>query len=166
MKGKIMNPSQQIEKTHPSLSDIKAMYSPKVRDLMTPDPVSLTPSDSVKTLIDLMHWKSIRHVPITNVENQVIGLVSHRDFLTIAVSRLADIPPHELDGIYSTITIEHIMGRKVMTTTPDANLSDAAQLMFAHKYGCLPVVEEGKLVGILTESDFVRAFVEREAKFH
>jgi len=140
-------------------------YQPKVRDLMTREPLSLVETDSVKALLELMSWRSIRHVPVCDVQGTLVGLVTQRDFLTIAVSKLAHISQQELDDLYGHMRIGDIMGRKITTVGPNALLSEAADIMFKNKFGCLPVVSEGKLVGIITESDFVKAFTEREARF-
>lgn len=132
----------------------------RVRDLMTPELITLYQHDTLKTLSDIFDLKMIRHVPILNDSNELVGLISQRDFLKFAISKLAHVSKQESDSFYSKIKISEIMGRKVATIGPEAPLSGAAQIMFDHKYGCLPVVEEGKLVGILTEADFVASFID------
>lgn len=140
-------------------------YAPRVRDLMTKNPLALSETDTVKALTDLMKWRSIRHVPVVDTERRLIGLVTQRDFLTIAVSKLAHVPKWELDELYSGMMIRDIMGKKVTSVAPDSSLTEAARTMFSHKYGCLPVTDEGRLVGIITEADFVKAFMDWNALF-
>jgi CBS domain-containing membrane protein len=142
-----------------------SFYGPTVQDLMTRRPVCLSGESTVKDLAQLMKTRGIRHVPITDGNSVLIGLVTHRDFLSIAVSKLAECPAEELDELYSSLKIKDVMGRKVTSASVDTPLEEAAAIMYRNKFGCLPVVENGKLVGILTEADFVKAFIEREAQF-
>ena len=153
-----MNKPQEARRTEPQVTQ------PLVKDLMTKEVLTLTKEDSVKALRDIFELKRVRHVPITNDDNGLIGLVTQRDFLTIAVSKFAHFDRAELDEIYGRIKIGEIMGKKVATVIPDTPLGEAADLMYRHKYGCLPVVSEGRLVGIITEGDFVRAFARAFAR--
>ncbi len=143
----------------------EGFYDPRVADLMTREVITLSEEDDLKILRDLLDLKAIRHVPVTRDGDYLVGLVTQRDFLTVAVSKLAHEDPQILDAIYSSLKIKDVMGKKVRTISPDAPLSDAARLMTEHKFGCLPVVEDGRLVGIITESDFVKAFLEWSVKF-
>ncbi|MEK7689559.1 MAG: CBS domain-containing protein [Bdellovibrionota bacterium] len=140
-------------------------WIPQVKDLMTPRPVTLSGDDSVRALRDLFDWKQIRHVPITGDDGQLVGLMSHRDYLTIAVSKLAHLQKWEQDAIYDSMKIRDVMGKKVVSVSPDAPLAAAAEILSKKKFGCLPVVKDRKLVGIITESDFVKAFLTWSAKF-
>jgi CBS domain-containing membrane protein len=143
----------------------KVSYEPKVRDLMTSELVTLTPEDSVKAFADLIRWRGVRHVLIVGPEEELVGLFTQRDFLTISVSKLAHLSPQESDDVYSRIKLRDVMGQKLCTVTPDTPLREAAELMFKRKYGCLPVVDEGRLAGIITEADFVRAFLDWTVSF-
>jgi CBS domain-containing membrane protein len=140
-------------------------YTPRARDLMTSEPVSLSEDNTISELVDLMKWKCIRHVPVTDCDQRVIGLITQRDFLTIAISKLAHVPKSELDSLYSQLSVGEVMGKKVTTTSPNTLLTEAAEIMFRNKFGCLPVTEDGKLVGILTEADFVKSFMEWNVRF-
>ena len=138
---------------------------PQVRDLMTSDVFTLYEDDNIKFLKDLMKWQRIRHVPVVNQDNVVVGLVTHRDFLKAAISRLAQVEEKDETSLYREIPVEEVMRKNVASVHPDTSLAKAAELMFTQKYGCLPVVEGGRLVGIITEADFVRSFYEWNVKF-
>jgi len=127
-----------------------------VRDIMTDRLVALTAADTLLAARQVMDMARIRHVPIMDKDGLFVGLVTHRDMLSATVSRLADIDDATQDEIYAGIPIGEIMRADVKHTAPDAPLRDAAHLLLTHKYGCLPVLDGKKLVGILTESDFIR----------
>ena len=111
-----------------------------VGELMTSKVFTLLKSDSLSDVRALMDLARIRHIPVTDGEKHFLGLVTHRDLLECAVSHLADIKRTD-----------------VTTTTTDALLADAAQILYRNKYGCLPVLDDRKiLVGIVTEADFLR----------
>jgi CBS domain-containing membrane protein len=138
--------------------EILRSHDPIVMDLMTTDVISLTEDDSLETLDELMKWKHLRHVPITDESGCLVGLVTQKDFLTVAISKFAHLSKSDLSELYSSIPISQIMCRKFNTTEPDTPLSDAAQHLFRDRHGCLPVIQGHRLVGMLTESDFVKAF--------
>jgi CBS domain-containing membrane protein len=139
---------------------------PTVRDLMTPEVFTLNENDDLNLLQEMMRWKRIRHVPVVNDDGELVGIVTHRDFLRVAISRLAEVEARELNEIYHGITLSHIMNPEVRVIHPEASLAEAAKVMRENKYGCLPVVDEGRrLAGILTEADFLKAFEEWDAVF-
>ena len=138
---------------------------PQVKDLMTSDVFTLYEDDNIKFLKDLMKWQRIRHVPVVNQDNVVVGLVTHRDFLKAAISRLAQVEEKDESSLYREIPVEEVMRKNVTSVQPDTSLATAAELMFTQKYGCLPVTESGRLVGIITEADFVRSFYQWNVKF-
>lgn len=128
----------------------------KVRDLMTSPVFSLRENDSLHTARELMNLQRIRHIPIVTVDNAFSGLVTHRDILSATISKLAGLDPETQKEIDSGIPIHEIMRSDITSVAPDTPLKDAAQLLLNHKYGCLPVVENGELTGIVTEADFLR----------
>ncbi|MCB0384513.1 MAG: CBS domain-containing protein [Bdellovibrionales bacterium] len=140
-------------------------FEPQVKDLMTKEVFTLFEDDNIKFLKDLMKWQRIRHVPVVNQDNVLVGLVTHRDFLKAAISRLAQVEETDESSLYREIPVSEVMRRNVTTVNVDTSLSKAAELMFTQKYGCLPVVEGGRLAGIITEADFVRSFYEWNVKF-
>jgi len=127
-----------------------------VRDLMTTQLFTLLESDSLYTAKQIMEMARVRHVPIVDAKDNFIGLITHRDMLSVAVSKLSDIDPSTQDELDAGIPLREIMRMDVARVSSDTQLRDAAQMLLDHKYGCLPVVDNGKLVGIITEADFLR----------
>jgi CBS domain-containing membrane protein len=114
-----------------------------VRDLMTSKVVSVSPDEAISNVQELMDKKRIRHIAVVDAKRRVLGVVSQRDVQTRSLFE-------------DTGTVADIMAWKTKTIRADEALSKAARIMLDHKYGCLPVVEGGRLAGILTEADFVK----------
>lgn len=130
-----------------------------VRDLMTEDVVALKPHDTLATLRDLMYERRIRHMPIVDGEGRLIGLVSQRDLLRNSLIEQVRVPEAVEQAVLERLEVRDLMTTKIESVRPDADVRVAAQILLDHKIGCVPVVGAGKkLVGILTESDFVRLF--------
>jgi len=127
-----------------------------VTDLMTREMFTLREEDSLKTARSMMSLARIRHIPIVNDRLEFIGLVTHRDILSATISKFADVDKKTRDEIDEGIPASEVMRTDVTVITPDTSLRDAAEILLNHKYGCLPVVEEGVLVGIITEADFLK----------
>ncbi len=127
----------------------------KVRDLMTRDLFTLQKTDNLALARSLMNLARIRHIPIIDHESNFIGLLTHRDILSATISKLAGVDHKTQEELDMNIPIQEIMNFRVKTASPEDSLRDAAGMLLEHKYGCLPVVEKGKLVGILTEADFL-----------
>ena len=125
-------------------------------DIMSHPVYSLREADTLKNARSLMNLQRIRHIPIVSRDNAFVGLITQRDLLSATVSHLAEIDPETQDEIDAGIPIKEIMRTDVKSLDSKANLKDAATILLNHKYGCLPVVDEGKLVGIITEADFLK----------
>ncbi len=134
------------------------MKNLKVRDLMTPVVLSVHIEDTVETVYDLMNQRAIRHLTVVDQDGDLVGIVSHRDLLRHSPIERAEVPVFLLREILRRTRVEEVMTSEVETAEPDTPASEAARIMFENKFGCLPVLESSKLVGILTESDFVRFF--------
>lgn len=130
----------------------------KVRDLMTAVVLSVNPDDTVEKVYDLMNERGIRHLTVVDRDGDLVGLVSHRDLLRHSPIERAEVPVFLMREILRRTQVEEVMTSEVETADVDLPLSEAAQVMFENKFGCLPVLQDSKLVGILTESDFVRWF--------
>lgn len=128
----------------------------KVKDLMTTPVFSLKENDSLHTARSLMDLQRIRHIPIVTVDNIFSGLVTHRDILSATISQLAELDPETQKEIDAGIPIREIMRTDIATVNGETSLKEAAQILLNHKYGCLPVVDDGTLSGIVTEADFLR----------
>lgn len=128
----------------------------KVKDMMTSELFSLKTTDTLRTARSMMSLARIRHIPIVDKAGAFIGLLTHRDILQASISRFAEVDRSVQDEIDAGIPIAEIMRTDVTAVSPDLDVRDAAELLLNHKYGCLPVVENSKLVGILTEADFLK----------
>lgn len=132
-----------------------------VRDLMTEEVFTLKTRDDLATLYDLMDSRHVRHVPIVDADGDLVGLVTDRDLSRTALGAVEELPLSVEREMLGRRRIRDIMASEPDTIEPDATLREAAQILLENKVGCLPVVEGLHLVGILTEADFVRDFLER-----
>ncbi len=128
----------------------------RVRDLMTPKVVTVRPEDSIAVAHELMLDHRFRHLVVVDADGDLVGLLTQRDLLRHSLTERSDLPLNVQRTIMRRIHVEEVMTSEVETTEPDEWLQKAASVMFEEKYGCLPVVEGMRLVGILTEADFVR----------
>ncbi|RLA64075.1 MAG: hypothetical protein DRQ88_06590 [Epsilonproteobacteria bacterium] len=131
-----------------------------VKDLMTTDLFTLYADDSLKIAEEIMQWRNIRHIPIINYEEELVGLITHRDILKHSISTLAEISKNERDNLNNSIKMENIMHTKMITVPENTPLFTAAKIIANNKIGCLPIVQNSKLVGIITEADFVQYFIQ------
>lgn len=134
------------------------MSHPRVRDVMTRDPVTVEVDEDLDLADVLMRLTRVRHLPVLE-GGRLVGLVSHRDLVRFESDQLDGGAAAERQQMRRWAKAGWIMTRGVQQVEPDMSLLEAARLMLEHKYGCLPVVEQGRLVGILTESDFVALVV-------
>lgn len=132
----------------------------RVCDLMVEKVHTAQPQDDLGVVRDRMVEYQVRHVPVVDEDGDLVGLVSHRDLLRRSLVEQADVPAFLEETLLARTLVRDVMVRDVETVTPDADLGEAARLMLENKYGCLPVVEGQRLVGILTEADFVRRLAE------
>ncbi|MFQ5745332.1 MAG: CBS domain-containing protein [Acidobacteriota bacterium] len=132
-----------------------------VRDLMTEEVITIGPEEDLMAFRDLLYEHAFRHVPVTDAEGTLVGLLSERDLLRNILTDQADVPLSVRDESMKRKRVGDIMTHDVETAQPDDLLQDAAQLMLDNKYGCLPVTENSRLVGIVTEADFVHYFADK-----
>ncbi|MBN2140958.1 MAG: CBS domain-containing protein [Desulfovibrionaceae bacterium] len=128
----------------------------RVRDLMSKKVFTLFETDDLGSARSLMSLQRIRHIPIISEDNHFTGLLTHRDILSATISRLAEVDAETQEEIDAGIPIREIMRQNVSTIGPDVDIKDAAGILLTNKYGCLPVIEDGLLVGIITEADFLK----------
>ena len=131
-----------------------------VEDYMKRDPITVKKDDSFRYALKLIRKEGIKHLPVLE-GRKVVGVVTDRDLRQAAPSPATSLEIHELNYLLERLRIEAIMTKKVITVAPDSTLQDAAKLLIAHKIGCLPVVKQEELVGIITERDMLRAYVEQ-----
>jgi len=127
-----------------------------VRDLMTREVTTLKRNETLTLADDIMNLGRIRHLPVLDdEENELVGMISQRDLFHGALARALGYGQHGQRKVLDNLVVKEVMSTDVITTTPDTPLADAAKILMTRKIGCLPVIENGRLVGILTESDFV-----------
>lgn len=124
-----------------------------VRDRMSAHPLTIRSDSDYKEALQLMHERSIHHVPVLDADRRLVGIVAERDLLLAASQHLQ-----------SVIEVGEVMHRDVVTVAPDTPIAEAAMLMIEHRIGGLPVVNaQRQVVGVITESDLFRAFVEMQS---
>ena len=126
-----------------------------VRDLMEEEVVSLDVSDSLDLADDIMRLGRIRHMPVLSGD-RVVGIVSQRDLFRAGVSSVLQLKRESEREWLAKIPVQGIMTTNVFTIRPDRSVREAVQIMIDKKVGCLPVVHDAKLVGLLSESDCLR----------
>ncbi|WP_434339973.1 CBS domain-containing protein [Motilimonas cestriensis] len=124
-----------------------------VADIMSTSLHTLSPQDTLGDAAKFMADKRIRHIPIVNEAEQLVGLISERDLL--AAKQSSVIKDTGDNAPWTKITIAQIMTRNLTTVDPKASVKSAAIYIQQHKFGCLPVVRKEKLLGIITDTDFV-----------
>lgn len=139
----------------------RAVRTAEVRDLMTERVFTLQPNDDLEALYDLMDAHHVRHVPVVDRDGDLVGLVTQRDLARSVLGAQDVLPLSVQQEMLRRRKVREIMATEVETVEPDENLKVAAEMLLENKIGCLPVVEGAHLVGILTESDFVRRYVEK-----
>lgn len=137
-----------------------------VADIMTENVEVLHVGDDLAAAGEVMKRERIRHLPVVDRDNRLVGLVTHRMILGAWISH--GRPNRERpEEVAADVPVEMVMERDVTTLSPDMPAVAAAGILEDYKYGCLPVLEEGRVVGIVTEADFVRfarVYFEFEAK--
>ncbi|MGD8318257.1 MAG: CBS domain-containing protein [Myxococcales bacterium] len=127
-----------------------------VRDIMSQPVKTVGPTSPLRDVIHLMDVHGIRHVPVVEADTgHLLGLISHRDVLRSQEGSLSGAPSDEQMQMNRWIEARWVMTKEVRTVYPDTTALEAARLLRSHGYGCVPVVEHGKLLGMLTEADFV-----------
>jgi CBS domain-containing protein len=126
-----------------------------VRDWMTRDPLTIDPGLAVSGAYQLMKESGIRRLPVVEGD-RLSGIVTLGDLRAAVASPEANLNIFEMALHMERFTVMQIMTREVVTVTPDSSIEAACELMLKHKIGGLPVVADGRLVGILTESDIFR----------
>lgn len=130
----------------------------KVSDLMTTDLITLDKDENLDVAEDAMRTAKIHHLPVVE-GGCVVGMVAQSDILRAQVSVLADLSVTQDRAIKQRIRAEDVMCRGLRTVGPDTPALEAAQILASHDYSCLPIVEDGKLVGIVTERDFLKLVI-------
>lgn len=139
----------------------------KVRDVMAKDPVTIDPEVTVGAALDIMRTKHIRHLPVVDEAGALRGIVTDRDlrhaafapalqeYLSVRARRLA----RQLGRTLESLRVRDVMTWAVVTAAPETPVLSAALIMFESRVGSLPIIERGRLVGLLTEQDVLKALM-------
>lgn len=129
-----------------------------VRDVMTQNPVTIGPEEPIGAALQLMRTGRFRHLPVVEA-GRLVGIITDRDLRLATNSPLVLREKWYSDFILESIKVKSCMTSNPITVTPDTPLLDAALIIQEHRFGSLPVVEDGKLVGILTETDLLATLI-------
>lgn len=130
-----------------------------VREIMMGSPVTLKPDDTLKLANDVISLGRVRHIPIVD-DGRLVGVLSERDLIGTAANRIFGLKQKTRSALLKTLLIKDIMKKRILTVEPDTKIREAARLMATKEIGCLPVMSEGALVGLVTTTDILR-YVER-----
>ena len=131
------------------------MNTQLVRNWMASNPITVTSQTTLPKVRQIMLDHHLRHLPVVN-EDKLVGVVTWRDIYRAEAWDGVDFGGYDLTSLLERLTAKEFMSYKPVTISPTATIGEAAYLMAEHKISGLPVVDEGKLVGIITETDFCR----------
>jgi acetoin utilization protein AcuB len=134
---------------------MKIHYKGFMREKIQRNPVTISSEASFYEARNLIHEKGVRHLPVVDKNNMLVGIVTDRDIREAAPSDATLLSVQELNYLLGKLKVSSFMTPKdkLVTITPDTIIEEAVQLMHDNKIGCLPVLEQGKLYGIFTETD-------------
>ena len=131
-----------------------------VRDIMSAPVLSLTVTQSLPVAEELMRQKHVRHIPVVDDVGKLVGLITHRDVMAAKISTLAPLSEAEKATLQEGVPVGTFMRPNVWSVTPETPAGGAARMLRDHAFGCLPVVDGGVLVGIVTEADFLSLLID------
>jgi CBS domain-containing protein len=126
-----------------------------VKEIMMGSPVTLGPNDSLDLASDVISLGRIRHIPVLD-KGRLVGLLSERDLMGAAANRIFGLKQKNRSALLKSVPIKEVMKKKVLTMAPDTPIKEAARMMAEKKIGCVPVLSEGILVGLVTTTDILR----------
>jgi len=130
-----------------------------VKDRMTLSPIIVSPDTTHKQAAELMREHKVDHLPVVDKKGNLVGIVVEQDLLAAQPSPATTLSIYEIHSLLSKLEVKQIMSRPVYTTTRDCPLEEAARRMLDKRVGCLPVMEEGRVVGMITDTDIFESLV-------
>lgn len=130
--------------------------STTVDSVMTKAPVTVKAGDSLLAATRVLKEKGFKHLPVLDGNGALVGVVTDRDLKRASASDATTLEVHELLYLLDKLKIEQVMTRKPVSVGPQETVQGAAKLMVDKKIGCLPVVDNGKVAGIVTKDDLLR----------
>ena len=137
-----------------------------VRDWMTSDPVTVHKGSSLRDIRGRMQRADVRRLLVVDDGQRLVGIVTWGDIVEAWPSPFGPLEPFEVRELMARVLVDEVMATPVITVDPGATMSEAANLMFEHRIGALPVVEGDSIVGILTNSDILQGLVRTLAQSH
>jgi acetoin utilization protein AcuB len=130
-----------------------------VSDVMTVNPVTIGPNDTLHTAVEQMKALECRRLPVVNHLGDLIGIITDRDTRLAMLSPYSPHDAHQAEAILGNVTVRECMTAAPITVEPNTDLMQATALMLRHHIGGLPVLRGESLVGIVTATDILSAFV-------
>jgi acetoin utilization protein AcuB len=134
--------------------------SMRVKNRMTRNPVTANPKTTYNEAMRLMEKNDIHHLPILKKNGDLVGIVSHSDMLEAEPSRVSTLSVYEIASLLEKVTMDQLMSHPVLAIQGDCSISEAAHYMLEEDVGCLPVMDGKELIGIITDTDIFKTFVE------
>ncbi len=131
-----------------------------VGERMTKPAITVRPETTMPDALELMRKDHIRRLPVVNKKGDLVGIVTEADLLKASPSEATSLSIYEIPSLLSKLTVDRIMTRKVITVTEDTPLEEAARIMADHGIGGLPVMRGKDVIGIITETNLFRMFLE------
>lgn len=131
-----------------------------VQERMSRPVITIHPNKPIMEALELMQQEHIRRLPVVNKKGHLVGIISKSDILHAAPSNATSLSVWEVNYLISKITVKKVMTSEVTTITEDTPLEEAARIMADHKVGGLPVLHKKEVVGIITETDLFKIFLE------
>ncbi len=127
---------------------------------MTPNPVVVDPSTPVTDARKIMQREKIHRLPVVDRHGKLLGIVTEKDLLYASPSPVSSLDIYEVSHLLSKLTVDKVMTKKLVTVTADTPIEDAARIMIDNNIGGLPVLKDALMIGIITESDLLKIFIE------
>jgi len=131
-----------------------------VRDRMSRYPITVTAAVPIDEALKVMRENKVRRLPVVDRDGRLVGIVSEMDLLYASPSPATSLSVYEIHYLMARITVQDVMTKEVISIEEDTPLEEAARIMVDNKIGGLPVVRDGTLVGIITETDLFKIFLE------
>lgn len=131
-----------------------------VRGYMCREVESVESTRPMRSVVEMMRVRKIRNLPVLDENGDLVGIVTDRDIRRVLPSPFSPTAPEEYEAMVSDTPIGRVMTREPLTVGPDDSLSYAVKLLLQARVGSLPVTESGRLIGIFSTSDALRAFLE------
>ena len=146
---------RRLSRTATGGRDMKNGKEGVVREIMMGSPVTLKPEDTSDLANDIISLGRIRHIPIVD-GIRLVGIVTGRDLIGTAAAQIFGLKRKSKSALLKSVLIKEVMKKRVITAAPDTPIKDIAQTMADKKIGCVPVLSDGIVVGLVTTTDILR----------